>query len=113
MLRESLEQEFRFRRLILLIGILKDKDIQGILQTLAPLADHIILSKPRVERAASVTSLRKALGQNRTKAEIVEDLHEAITKGLSLTGEEDLLCITGSLYMVGEAKVFLGSQRNS
>jgi dihydrofolate synthase/folylpolyglutamate synthase len=111
-LRESLEQEFRFRHLILLLGILKEKDIQGILHTLAPLADHIILSQPRVERAASATSLRKALGQNGTKAEIVEDLHEAITRGISLTGEEDLLCITGSLYTVGEAKAFLGAQRN-
>jgi dihydrofolate synthase/folylpolyglutamate synthase len=111
-LRESLEQEFRFRHLILLIGILKEKDIQGILHTLAPLADHIILSQPRVERAASVASLREALGQNGTKAEIVEDLHEAITRGISLTGEEDLLCITGSLYTVGEAKAFLGAQRN-
>ena len=111
-LRESLEQEFRFRHLILLIGILKEKDIQGILHTLAPLADHIILSQPRVERAASVSSLREALGQNGTKAEIVEDLHEAITRGISLTGEEDLLCITGSLYTVGEAKAFLGAQRN-
>jgi dihydrofolate synthase/folylpolyglutamate synthase len=111
-LRKSLEQEFQFRRLILLIGILKDKDIKGILHTLAPVADHIILSKPCVERAASGTSLQKALGQNGTKAEIVEDLHEAITRGISLTGEEDLLCITGSLYTVGEAKAFLGAQRN-
>jgi dihydrofolate synthase/folylpolyglutamate synthase len=111
-LRESLEREFRFRHLILLIGILKEKDIKGILHTLAPLADHIILSQPRVERAASVASLREALGQNGTKAEIVEDLHEAITRGISLTGEEDLLCITGSLYTVGEAKAFLGAQRN-
>ena len=112
-LKESLENEFRFRRLILLIGILKEKDIKRILHTLAPLADHIILSRPHIERAAPVTSLRKALGQNGKKAEIVEDLEEAIKKGLSMTGEEDLLCITGSLYMVGEAKAFLGSQGNS
>jgi dihydrofolate synthase/folylpolyglutamate synthase len=112
-LKESLEKEFQFRHLILLIGILKEKDIRGILHTLAPLADHIILSRPHIERAAPVTSLRKALGQNGKKAEIVEDLEEAIKKGLSMTGEEDLLCITGSLYMVGEAKAFLGSQGSS
>jgi dihydrofolate synthase/folylpolyglutamate synthase len=108
--KESLEKEFRFRHLILLIGILKEKDIKGILHTLAPMAHHIILSRPHIERAAPVTSLRKALGQNGKKAEIVEDLEEAIKKGLSMTGEEDLLCITGSLYMVGEAKAFFSSQ---
>ncbi|MGZ3558042.1 MAG: bifunctional folylpolyglutamate synthase/dihydrofolate synthase, partial [Thermodesulfobacteriota bacterium] len=42
-LKESLEKEFQFRHLVLLIGIMKDKDIQSILQLLAPLADHIIL----------------------------------------------------------------------
>lgn len=112
-LKESLEKEFQFRRLILLMGILGDKDIEGVLHTVAPLADHIILSKPHVERAAPVSSLHQALGQNGKKAEMVEDLEEAIKKGLSITGKEDLLCITGSLYMVGEAKAFFSSQRKS
>jgi len=109
-LKESLEREFRYRHLILLVGILKDKDIKGILHTLAPLAEHIILSRPHVERAAPESSLRKALGRNGRRAEIVGDLDEAIKKGLSMTGEEDLLCITGSLYMVGEAKAFFSSR---
>ena len=52
-LKESLEKEFHFRRLILLIGILKDKDIQGILRTLSPLADHIILSRPHHRTGSS------------------------------------------------------------
>jgi dihydrofolate synthase/folylpolyglutamate synthase len=112
-LRESLEKEFRFQRLTLLIGILKEKDINGILHTLAPLADHIILSRSGNERAAPAALLQKALGKNGKKAEIVEDLREAVTRGLSLTGREDLLCITGSLYMVGEAKAFLSSPKNS
>jgi dihydrofolate synthase/folylpolyglutamate synthase len=103
-LKESLAKEFQFRRLILLIGILKDKDVRGILQTLAPVADHIILSQPHIERAAPATFLKQALRQNGKKAEVVEDLQEAIQKGLSMTGPEDLLCITGSLYVVGEAK---------
>ena len=112
-LRESLEKEFRFQRLTLLIGILKEKDINGILHTLAPLADHIILSRSGNERAAPAALLQKALGKNGKKAEIVENLREAVTRGLSLTGREDLLCITGSLYMVGEAKAFLSSPKNS
>ena len=61
-LRESLKNEFQYDRLILLIGIMKDKDIQSILQTLAPLADHIILSRPHTERASSPARLLEALG---------------------------------------------------
>jgi folylpolyglutamate synthase/dihydropteroate synthase len=46
------------------------------------------------------------LGQNGKKAEVIEDLKEAIERGFSIAGEEDLLCITGSLYTVGEARAY-------
>jgi len=105
-LKESLEKEFQYRNLVVLIGIMKDKDIDSILHSLAPLADRIILTKPSIDRAASPTFLKKALGRNGKKAEIIEDLKEAIDRGLSLTTEGDLLCITGSLYTVGEARIY-------
>jgi folylpolyglutamate synthase/dihydropteroate synthase len=53
------------------------------------------------------------LDQNGKKAEIAEDLKEAIERGLSLTQKEDLLCITGSLYTVGEARGYLLPARES
>jgi dihydrofolate synthase/folylpolyglutamate synthase len=112
-LKESLEKEFQYHHLILLIGIMKDKDIQSILHILVPLADHIILTRPRYDRAAHPSLLAKALGRNGKKAEIIEDLHDAIQKGLSMTDEEDLLCITGSLYTVGEARAYFHPMRGS
>jgi dihydrofolate synthase/folylpolyglutamate synthase len=112
-LRESLEKEFQYQNLILLIGIMKDKDIQTMLHLLSPLADHIILTQPHTDRATPPTLLKKALGQNGEKAEIAEDLKEAIERGLSLTRKEDLLCITGSLYTVGEAKSYFHHKRGS
>ncbi len=112
-LRESLEKEFPFDRLILLVGIMKDKDIRSILQTLAPLADRILLTRPHTERASSPALLLDVLGDRRKKAEVVEDFAEAIEKGLSMTRQEDLLCITGSLYTVGEARDYLVSRRGS
>jgi folylpolyglutamate synthase/dihydropteroate synthase len=57
--------------------------------------------------------LKKALGQNGKKAETAEDLKGAIERGLSLTQEEDLLCITGSLYTVGEARAYFYSKKES
>ncbi|MBS3906837.1 MAG: bifunctional folylpolyglutamate synthase/dihydrofolate synthase [Syntrophaceae bacterium] len=106
-LRESLKKDFQYRRLILLIGIMKDKDVHSILHSLSPLADHIILTRPATDRAASPALLRKALGRNGKKAEVIEDFRKAIDRGLSLAGEEDILCITGSLYTVGEARSYL------
>jgi dihydrofolate synthase/folylpolyglutamate synthase len=105
-LQESLKKDFQYRHLILLIGIMKDKDIDFILHSLAPLADHLILTRPQTDRAAPPELLRKALGRNGKKAEVIEDFRKAIDRGLALTGEEDLFCITGSLYTVGEARSY-------
>jgi dihydrofolate synthase/folylpolyglutamate synthase len=112
-LKESLEKEFQYRHLVLLTGMMKDKDFKSVLHLLAPLADHLILTQPHTDRAAHPTLLKKALKQNGKKAEIVEDFKEAIEKGLSVTEAEDLLCITGSLYTVGEARAyFLPGERS-
>ena len=107
-LRAALEKEFQYDRLILLIGMMKDKDAKTFLKTLAPLADHIIFSKPHTDRATSPSVLLDVLGRKGKKAEVIEEMKDAIEKGLFLTREEDLLCITGSLYTIGEAKSHFG-----
>lgn len=112
-LKESLEKEFQYQHLILLIGIMKDKDIQSMLHLLASRADHIILTRPHTDRATPPSLLKKALRQNGKKAEIAEDFKEAIERGLALTHQEDLLCITGSLYTVGEARTYFYPEKES
>ena len=112
-LKESLRKEFQFQHLVLLVGIMKDKDSRSMLHLLAPLADYIILTKPHTERAAPPLLLKKALGRSRKKVEIEEDLKKAIDRGLFLTQEGDLLCITGSLYTVGEARTYFHPERGS
>jgi dihydrofolate synthase/folylpolyglutamate synthase len=59
-----------------------------------------------MERAASPQLLKQILGENGRKVEVIEDLYEAIEKGLSMVSGNDLFCITGSLYTVGEARAF-------
>jgi dihydrofolate synthase/folylpolyglutamate synthase len=112
-LRESLEKEFQYRHLILLIGMMKDKDIQSVLQLLAPLAHHLILTRPHLHRAAHPSLLQKALGKKGRGVEIVDEFEKAIEKGLSLTRNDDLFCITGSLYTVGEARAYFRPRERS
>jgi dihydrofolate synthase/folylpolyglutamate synthase len=112
-LKESLPKAFQYDRLILLVGMMKDKDFASVLRLLAPLADRLILTRPNSGRAAPPGLLKKALGRNGKKAETIEDLKEAIGRGLSMTGQEDLLCITGSLYTVGEARAFFRPREGS
>jgi dihydrofolate synthase/folylpolyglutamate synthase len=105
-LKESMEKEFQYRHLNLILGVMKDKDIKSILHHLAPLAHHLIFTRPHTDRAAPPAQLMKALGKDGKKAEVIEGLENAIEQGLSLTQDDDLLCVTGSLYTVGEARAY-------
>lgn len=99
----------RYRRLILVVGVMKDKDISGILSPLLPLAADVICTAPAYGRAASAEQLAamiKALGYYARPAPTVAG---AISLAEGLCRQGDLIVITGSFYTIGEAKEALGT----
>jgi dihydrofolate synthase / folylpolyglutamate synthase len=91
-----------FNRLHLVFGVLADKDIKGMLEAL-PLADTLIITKPKSERVALPQEVaEQALGCQ--PVILTNNVKTAIDKAMSLSGKKDLICITGSLYTVGEAR---------
>jgi len=93
-------------RLILVLGVMADKDVDGILARLLPLAQLVIFTQPRYFRAAATDDLlRRAAAYNLT-ALSVPVVAEAIQKAQSLAGPHDRIVITGSLFTVGEAKQY-------
>lgn len=98
---------FPCRDLYLVVGMMRDKRIRDFLRPFAQLARSVILTQPKGERAASVETLlaiSRAYNQNSTG---IRDVEEALEYGLELTGKEDLLCVTGSIFLLGEAKAWL------
>lgn len=108
-LAEALRSCFDYSRLILVLAILQDKDIEGILNRLAPLASMIIFSENQNSRSASVGVLKEYLGSRDCNCAIEPNLPKAIDLALNYASREDLICITGSLYTVGEAREYLKS----
>ena len=108
-LRAFLEESkpLRSGRLILVVGILYDKDIGGILAELVPMADEVVVTRPRYERAASAAELKRHLEPYPVRMTVREPLEEALRYAQSASAAADLICITGSLYTVGEARSFL------
>lgn len=106
-LRQAIVEEFNFERLLVVLGIMSDKDYRKIISTLVPVADMTVLCKPRCERAASPEVLLNEVKRIERKGEIVEDVGEAVHHLLSMATERDLMCITGSFYTIGEAKAYL------
>jgi len=103
-LRRALQEEFTYDRLILVLGIMADKDLRGMVATLAPLADHIILTRPRYERAAAPEVLLEAGSRFRQRMEVIERAEGALARARELARPSDLVVVTGSLYFIGEVK---------
>lgn len=98
---------FRYRRLILVLGIMADKDIDGIISELAPISDTVVLTVPQTERAATTGLLLEKLKPYGKKALITGSVKEACGKALEAAKGVDAVCITGSIFTIGEAKKHL------
>jgi len=106
-LKQALEEEFPRRRLILVLGIMADKEIPKMMPNLVPLADLLILTRPHMERAASLELLRKHVSPWEKPTLEIADVGGAVEKAMGEAGREDLVVVTGSLYTVGEARAYL------
>ena len=102
-LREFLEQYLDFDQAILVIGASDDKDIGGIVSQLVPLFNKVIATRSRHPRSLVPALLAAEFTQRRIEAQVTEDVPSALSKALALAGDRDLICVTGSLFVVAEA----------
>lgn len=113
-LATAMKELFPQGRIILIAGIMKDKDIEGILKPLTHISQRIILTRPRGERAASPEILKGCIKDLfRTKNSeppimTTNTVAEAIRIAKTLYQEGDVILVTGSFYTTGEAKEVLG-----
>ncbi len=109
-LRESMEELFPDRAVIMVVGILNDKDLKGIAKHLAPMCRKVIATQPETERAFRAEEVAEAFSPPGA-AKVVRPVREAVGAALALADIDDVVLITGSLYTAGEASVFLESWR--
>jgi len=91
------------RRVFLVMGMLDDKDQMIAAHLLEPLVDMVIITKPKSSRAKHWEDLRKNF-QGKIPVVVIESLTEALQKAEQEARKDDLILITGSLYLIGEVK---------
>jgi len=106
-LADSIKREFDFKDLVLVLGIMADKDIPHIMRQIVPLADRIVFTRPAYYRAAEPQRLLQVAQEFGWSGEVCSPLSAAIEKAKNLADERDLILVTGSLFTVGEAKSYL------
>ena len=98
----------QYKRIILVAGIMADKDIGGILKPLLPLASEILFAAPAYGRSAPAKNLEKVAAAQGYSSRTADSVAGALSmaEGLCLPG--DLIVVTGSFYTIGEAKEAVG-----
>lgn len=112
-LGEFLISHFPGKRVFLILSILRDKDIEGIGAQLCPLAEEVILTRVKSERAASPSLMEEKLKGFCQKAVVIDSPGDALRYARDKASRDDLICLTGSLYLVGEIKSILQGRKLS
>ncbi len=98
-MRESLEKYFTFDGAVLIIGCSSDKDIPGIAKELSPLFGKAVVTRSIHPRSMPAENIVEEFRGRGVETVEVEDFTEALPAALSLAGENDLICATGSLFI--------------
>ena len=102
-LKQSLEQYFDFDRAILVIGTSVDKDIASIVSQLVPLFSRVIVTGSRHPRAMAPAPIVAEFARQGVETQRTDDVASALSLALTIAGDRDLICVTGSLFVVAEA----------
>ena len=111
-LADSIRKDLTYRRLILVIGVMEDKDISKILSGIVPLADYAIYTRPIYPRAARPEILANKASSLRKPGEVVPVLTDALNRAKEMADPRDLILVTGSLFTVGEAMSYFDPETN-
>ncbi|MFP4641086.1 MAG: bifunctional folylpolyglutamate synthase/dihydrofolate synthase [Chloroflexota bacterium] len=101
-LTEALRKNFSFDRSILIMGTSGDKDSSSMIKELAPFFDHVITATAHHPRASPSADLAMAFRERGVEAHAMEDISSAVSGALSQAGKHDLICATGSVFLVAE-----------
>jgi len=104
-LKDTLKEDFVYDKLILVLGILSDKNVKEMLKIITPLADVVVTTKSHNERASDPHKLKEMI---KGKEVVIKDkIPDAIDYAKKIAKKSDLICITGSLFTVGESRDYL------
>jgi dihydrofolate synthase/folylpolyglutamate synthase len=106
-LRQALTDLFPHERLLLVLGMAADKKMGDIVATLAPIAHEAIVTRFSNPRACDPQRLAESLRSHGVPSQFAPDPAAALTLARTRATPADLICVTGSLILLGELKARL------
>lgn len=110
-LQETMAQYFAGKKILLVAGILADKEIDSIVKFLTKITDHIIVTEPDNPRKLAAEKLAEHVADFGVAAEAVSDVEAAVHRAKELADGYDVILFAGSLYLIGDVRRLWRNER--
>lgn len=110
-LQETMAQHFAGKKILLVAGILADKEIDSIVKFLTKITDHIIVTEPDNPRKLAAEKLAEHVADFGVAAEAVSDVEAAVHRAKKLADGYDVILFAGSLYLIGDVRRLWRNER--
>ncbi len=101
------EKFFKDKNIILVIGVLKDKDVESMLDVIIPKVSKAVLTQPVNPRALSVDKLALMMEKYDIPMIKEKEVSKAVFHTLEMANENDVIVFCGSFYMIGQVRAIL------
>ena len=108
-LKKSVQKYFKYKNIYLILGILADKQVKDMIDTITPIAKKVFALTPHSDRAELASKLRDEIIKTNSNCVSFERYEEAYVKALNEADSDDLILISGSLYMIGDMRKIIRS----
>ncbi|MFU7514913.1 bifunctional folylpolyglutamate synthase/dihydrofolate synthase [Clostridium sp. HCS.1] len=112
-LKNNIEKYFKYNDLYLILGILADKEVEKMLEIIAPMAKEIYTVTSNSIRATSAENLKNEVLKYNKNTLAFEDYEEAANYAIKKAKKEDLVLASGSLYMIGKMREIINEIINN
>jgi dihydrofolate synthase/folylpolyglutamate synthase len=108
----ELRKNFKFSRCLVLLGLMKDKEIDKIIEILSPFGDRFYLVQVNPPRGEDPKKLQEKLKKYKKPVQVSESVPSALQAIKDFSNPNDLVCITGSIFTVAEAKKYFQYEKS-
>lgn len=103
-LRSNIKKYFQYKNLYLILGILTDKEVEKMLEIIAPMAKEVYTVTSNSNRATNSEDLKKEVLKYNDNCVAFEDYKKAANYAINRANEDDIILASGSLYMIGKMR---------
>jgi dihydrofolate synthase/folylpolyglutamate synthase len=105
----SLRRHFGDRKIVFVIGVMADKDVDSMIGYIAPLAEVFIAVRPDYPRAMDADVLAGRLSEHKAPVLAFNDIGQGVAEAIKRAGKGGVVCALGSLYFSGSIRAAYGS----